>query len=30
MARGVRSGVLHRNTMARKISRLASRVKGIA
>ena len=30
MARGVRSGVLHRNTMARKMSRLVSRVKGIA
>lgn len=30
MARGVRSGVLHRNTVARKMSRLASRVKGIA
>lgn len=30
MARGVRSGVLHRNTVARKISRLAGRVKGIA
>ena len=26
----VRSGVLHRNTVARKMSRLASRVKGIA
>ncbi|HEY9549157.1 MAG TPA: 30S ribosomal protein S20 [Kiloniellaceae bacterium] len=30
MARGVRSGVMHRNTVARKVSRLASRVKGIA
>jgi small subunit ribosomal protein S20 len=30
LARGVRSGVLHRNTMARKMSRLSSRVKGIA
>ena len=30
MARGVRSGVMHRNTVARKMSRLASRVKGIA
>lgn len=29
LARGVRSGVLHRNTVARKMSRLASRVKGI-
>src|SRR3546814_4499932 len=27
MARGVRSGVLHRNTMARKMSRLVSRVR---
>lgn len=30
LARGVRSGVLHRNTVARKMSRLSSRVKGIA
>jgi len=30
MARGVRSGVLHQNTVARKMSRLASRVKSIA
>lgn len=30
LARGVRSGVLHRNTAARKMSRLSSRVKGIA
>lgn len=29
LARGVRSGVLHRNTVARKMSRLAGRVKGI-
>jgi len=30
LARGVRSGVLHRNTAARKLSRLSSRVKAIA
>lgn len=30
LARGVRSGVLHRNTVARKMSRLSSRVKGTA
>ena len=30
MARGVRSGVLHRNTASRKLSRLAARVKAIA
>ncbi|MGF1592312.1 MAG: 30S ribosomal protein S20 [Kiloniellaceae bacterium] len=30
LARGVRSGVMHKNTVARKMSRLASRVKGIA
>jgi len=30
MARGVRSGVLKLNTVARKMSRLAARVKGIA
>lgn len=30
LARGVRSGVLHQNTVARKMSRLASRVKSIA
>lgn len=29
MARGVTKGVLHKNTMARKISRLASRVNGL-
>jgi len=28
--KGVRSGVLHRNTAARKISRLAARVKSMA
>ncbi|MBK5946545.1 30S ribosomal protein S20 [Rhodobacter veldkampii DSM 11550] len=30
MARGVTKGVLHKNTVARKISRLAARVKAIA
>lgn len=30
MARGVRSGVMHRNTVARKLSRLSARVKAIA
>jgi len=30
LARGVRSGVMPKNTAARKMSRLASRVKGIA
>lgn len=30
LARGVRSGVMHKNTVARKMSRLAARVKGIA
>ena len=30
LARGVRSGVLHRNTVARKLSRLSARVKAIA
>lgn len=29
MARGVTKGVLHKNTMSRKISRLASRVNGL-
>ncbi len=29
MARGVTKGVLHKNTMARKVSRLASRVKAL-
>jgi small subunit ribosomal protein S20 len=28
--RGVSKGVLHKNTVARKMSRLASRVKGVA
>ena len=28
--RGVSKGVLHKNTVARKMSRLASRVKGLA
>jgi small subunit ribosomal protein S20 len=30
LARGVRSGVMPKNTVARKISRLSARVKGIA
>ncbi|WP_439547287.1 30S ribosomal protein S20 [Sandarakinorhabdus sp.] len=30
MMRGVSKGVLHKNTVARKISRLASRVKAIS
>ena len=30
LARGVSKGVLHKNTVARKISRLSSRVKGVA
>lgn len=30
LARGVTKGVLHKNTMARKISRLAARVKALA
>lgn len=30
MMRGVAKGVLHKNTVARKISRLASRVKALA
>ena len=30
LARGVTKGVLHKNTVARKMSRLASRVKGLA
>ena len=29
LARGVSKGVLHKNTVARKMSRLSSRVKGI-
>ncbi len=29
MARGVSKGVLHKNTVSRKISRLASRVNGL-
>lgn len=29
MARGVTKGVLHKNTVARKMSRLASRVKAV-
>jgi small subunit ribosomal protein S20 len=29
LARGVTKGVLHKNTVSRKISRLASRVKGL-
>ena len=29
MARGVAKGVLHKNTVARKMSRLASRVKAV-
>lgn len=28
--RGVRAGVLHRNTVARKLSRLSSRIKSMA
>jgi small subunit ribosomal protein S20 len=30
LARGITKGVLHKNTVARKMSRLASRVKAIA
>ena len=30
LARGVTKGVLHKNTVARKMSRLASRVKALA
>lgn len=30
MARGVTKGVLHKNTVARKMSRLAARVKSLA
>jgi small subunit ribosomal protein S20 len=30
LARGVSKGVLHKNTVSRKMSRLASRVKGVA
>jgi small subunit ribosomal protein S20 len=30
MARGVTKGVVHKNTLARKMSRLSSRVKSIA
>lgn len=30
LARGVTKGVVHKNTAARKMSRLASRVKGLA
>ena len=30
LARGVSKGVVHKNTAARKMSRLASRVKGLA
>ena len=30
MARGVAKGVLHKNTVARKMSRLSSRVKAVA
>jgi small subunit ribosomal protein S20 len=30
MMRGVAKGVLHKNTVARKISRLTSRVKAMA
>ncbi len=30
LARGVSKGVLHKNTVSRKISRLSSRVKGVA
>ncbi|MPZ09157.1 MAG: 30S ribosomal protein S20 [Kiloniellaceae bacterium] len=30
LARGVRSGVMHKNTVARKMSRLSARVKGIS
>lgn len=30
LARGVTKGIMHKNTVSRKISRLASRVKGVA
>jgi small subunit ribosomal protein S20 len=30
LARGVTKGVMHKNTVARKMSRLSSRVKGLA
>lgn len=30
LARGARAGVLHKNTMSRKMSRLSARVKAIA
>ena len=30
LARGITKGVLHKNTVARKMSRLASRVKAVA
>lgn len=30
MMRGVRAGVMHKNTASRKVSRLAARLKGIA
>lgn len=30
LARGITKGVLHKNTVARKMSRLTSRVKGLA
>jgi len=30
MARGVAKGVVHKNTLARKVSRLSSRVKALA
>ena len=30
LARGVSKGILHKNTVSRKMSRLASRVKGVA
>jgi small subunit ribosomal protein S20 len=29
LARGVTKGIMHKNTVSRKISRLASRVKGV-
>ena len=29
LARGVSKGIMHKNTVARKMSRLASRVKGV-
>jgi small subunit ribosomal protein S20 len=30
LARGVSKGIMHKNTVARKMSRLSSRVKGVA